>query len=1107
MNLHHAKKAILALFMSLFCLTILAQGHARTISGVVVDKSGEGLIGANVLVKGTSNGTITDLNGAFTLSNVTNQSVLIISYVGYLTQDITVGSQSTIKITLLEADKTLDEVVVVGYGTMKKRDLTGSVASVNGNEISSVPVANVAQALQGKLPGVNVTTQDGRPGAEVSILVRGGGSISQSNDPLIFIDGVEGSLSDIPSDQIQSIDVLKDASSTAIYGSRGANGVILVTTKSAKEGKTKITYNGYLKYNTPTKYLEALNPYDYLSYVWANAAANGDAYREPFEKLFGLGTYTSLNSGGINSYKGMATDDIQRDVYNSSLSTNHDLTVSGGGENTKVLFSVNYMDDEGMKLNSYAKRMNVSFKLDQKISNTVKFNLDTRYTDKQQMDDESTTSGSGSILSSAYRFRPIATNHILGDLTQLNEGNIDQYGKNCMWDTYSPAERIADYEPLTLEQVLRTSGSLNWEIIKGLNYHTDLALKRDWGQKKYWAGAVYNDYLDDVTGEKLYAGSVDYLKSDGWSLRWTNTLTYDFNITDAQHLNLMVGHEVSNTGGTYLRVQADHFPSNFTKDNAFGMINEYDRDKGSASFSSDIDIPTRFLSYFGRANYSLLDRYLFTFTFRADQASSFAPEHRIGYFPAGAVAWRMSEERFMKQYAWLDNLKLRLSYGSVGNANIEQGLWMQSWTSVKDYRWEYNLDHIYQSAYDLSSSSMANKDLKWETTITRDFGVDYGFFNNRLFGTVDLYWNTTKDLLMETTIPGITGFTTTFANVGQTSNKGVEVSLNGVVYKSRDWKITLSGNINFNKNNVDALADNVTGLYGTNWASSSTYPAKDYILKVGSPVGVVRGFVYDGFYTVKDFDYSNGVYTLKQGVPDVGSFIGVVHGVGSSERPEGQVAYPGVIKYKDLNNDGKIDDKDLTDIGRMTPIHTGGFNIDATYKNFDFSMFFNWSYGNDIYNVNKLGSLYGYKESGVYENKLSIVKNSYKIYNIVDGQLVRLSTPEELSAANVNATLPLLYNENCATSSIAIEDGSYLRLNTLTFGYTLPKELTQKVRVENARLYGSIYNVFTLTKYSGLDPEVNTNTSQNHSIYPTVGLDWGTYPRARSFVFGVNVSF
>jgi len=1077
----------------------------KKIKGTVVDETGQSMIGVTVRAKDSNAIATTDLDGNFNI-DAPEGGTLIISYIGYKDYTLKVGTSSSYNVKMQPQNEALDEVVVIGYQTIKRRDLTGSVASVTGESIASMPVSNIAQAMQGKLPGVNVVSQDGRPDASISIRVRGGGSISQSNDPLILVDGITvSSLEDIPSDQVESIDVLKDASSTAIYGARGANGVILVTTKGAKEGKVTVTYNGYAKFNTPTKYLETLDPYDYLAFTWANAAASGDAYRVPFEKFYGIGDYANGNAGGIESYRNISNADVQKDVYNSSFSHNHDLTVTGGTDRTRLLFSANYMDEDGMKTNSYARRASFSLKFFQKLGKNVDFSIDTRYSDRRTMGDESTTNGSGSILSSAYRFRPIATSDVLGDVSALREGNMEMYGRESQWDTYSPAARIADYEPLSIKQRLRGTASLNWRIIDGVTYHTDFTYNKKWQEKKIWGGAIYNNYLNDATGEKLYAGNVKWSKGSSWGLRWTNTLNYDFNFLPKEHkLNVLLGHEVTNSGGDEIEIDASHFPANFTKDNAFAMINQYDKTAGTSNFFSKSTTPERILSFFGRLNYTLMDRYLFTFTFRADGSSKFSPEHRWGYFPAAAVGWRISEEPFMKNTRnWLDNLKLRLSYGSVGNDGISSDLWSQTWTSETDLRWQYTMANKYLSSYDLSTTEMANKNLKWETTITRNIGLDFSFFNSRLWGSVDLYWNTTKDLLMLTSLPGITGFTATYDNIGQTSNKGIEIALSGVLFRNKDWNITAGMNINFNKGNVDELAENVTGLYGSKWNSSSSFPGEDYILKEGSPVGLVRGFIYEGFYTTDDFNYVNGQYILKDGIADLGSFINPVHGI---DRPAGQNAYPGLPKYRDIDGSGVVDEADVDVIGDTNPVHTGGFNINATYKNFDLGVYFNWSYGNDVYNVNKVASMFCYKEAGTYQNKLSFVNGCYRIYDIVDGQLVHLTTPEQLNAANVNATLPLPYSENGVTSTLAIEDGSYLRLNTLTLGYSLPQKALRKIGFSKLRIYGTIYNLFTITGYSGIDPEVNANTSQNNAKYPTTGLDWGTYPRARSFVIGLNLT-
>lgn len=1111
------KSKLLLLLAFIFISAFEVYAQDVMVRGSVKDNTNEPIIGATVKVVGNATvGTLTDVYGNFSLSVPQNAKRLEINFVGMqsLTVDIVPGQP--IDAILKENVEQLDEIVVIGYQSVRRKDLTGSVASVTGKAIADIPVANVAQALQGKLPGVNIISQDGRPDASVSIRVRGGGSISQSNEPLILVDGVAvSSLSDIPGDQVESIDVLKDASSTAIYGARGANGVILVTTKSAKEGKVTVNYSGYVKFNEPTKYLESLSPYDYLAYKWAVADAYdpSGAYRVPFEKLYGLGANAGSNTGGIDSYKNVAKYDIQKDVYNSSVSHNHDLSISGGSESTKVLFSANYMDEQGLKLNSYRKRANISLKVNQKILKNLTVNLDTRYTDTENMGNEGTTSGSGSTLSSAYRFRPIATQDILGDLGALSDGGyIDSYGKFSQWDNRSPVSIINDRENLSLYQNLRATLSLDWTIIKGLTYHTDLTLGRSWNQMKNWTGPTPssdNDrsYLNDATGEIFFAGDVDYRKSDSWNMRWTNTLSYDVTIGKDHKLNLLGGQEVTNSGGSYLRIAATKFPSNFTKDNAFAMISQYNKTDGVVNLYSGINTPGRILSFFGRANYSMLDRYLLTFTFRADGSSKFSPDHRWGYFPAAALAWRMSEESFMKELNWLDNLKLRASYGEVGNDGIDSDKWSQTWSAEGDNRWQYTINNQYLPSYDLSSDQMANKDLKWETTITRNLGLDFTVLNNRLWGTIDVYKNTTKDLLMLTTLPGITSFTSTYANIGQTSNKGLELSLTGVIYKDKDWNVTAGANINFNKGNVDKLAEGITGLYGTQWIQQNR-PLDDYILKEGSPVGLVRGLIYDGFYTTSDFNYANGVYTLKDGVADVSSaIVPSFFGPAAGERPSGQIAYPGMAKYRDLDNSGTIDTDDYDIIGDMNATHTGGFNISASYKNFDLGMYFNWSYGNDVYNVNKLGSLYGYSRGGVYENKLAFMKDAYKIYDIVNGQLTRVNTPAELDALNVNATLPLAYNEMGVVSTLGIEDGSYLRLNTLTLGYTFSKQLMRKAGISNLRIYGTVYNLMTITGYSGLDPEVSANSNVNSAVYPTPGLDWGTYPRARSFVVGLNLNF
>lgn len=1104
------KKNLLILF--LLFTTTLAFAQDRVVSGRVSSENGTPLEGASVKLKGTNIGTLTNSSGEFKIdisaSNLKNAE-LIFYYTGYVEQTRLLANESTVNITLKQSENDLNDIVVIGYGTVKRKDLTGAVASVTGKDIAAVPVGNAAQALQGKLPGVSVSSQDGRPGADISIRVRGGGSISQSNEPLYIVDGFPvGSISDIPGSQIQSIDVLKDAASTAIYGSRGANGVIIVTTKSGVAGKLKINYDSYIQFNRPTKYLETMNAYDYIAYNWAYANAISPAYTRAWESLWAIGDSASAygNTEGIDHYKNVNAANYSKEAYGNSFSQSHNLSISGGNANTKFILSGSYLDDGGMKINSWYKRANASFKLNQKISDRLSLAFNARFTNDQTAGNESTTSGKGSVLSSAYQFRPIATSDVLGQINDQINTQLGLYDL-VLQDAYNPVNLIKDYLPVSVNRSLFSNASLTWNVFKGLTANSEFGYNINWNKSKTWSGAIYNNYID-ADGEQTYAGNASIATSEGWSLRWVNTLSYQVPLDNDNNLNIIVGQEVNNSHSEGTSIFGNKFPAGFSSDRAFAQMDQYYHDPSgvvNSGFSSSTGTPNRITSYFGRVNYSYLDRYLITGTFRGDRSSRFAPTHRSGYFPAGAVAWRMDKEEFLKNVSWIDNLKLRLSYGAVGNDGISANLWKTQWSS--DGLTRYSINESQLSAYS-PASTIANPNLKWETTITKNLGVDFTFLNNRLFGTIDLYKNKTKNLLLLTSISAISGFSSTYDNVGSTSNRGIEFSLGGEIVRNKDFTLSANFNININKSRVDALAPNVNGLYSTQWGSGNVMqPSSDYILEVGKPVGQVRGYTYEGWYNVDDFTYANGIYTLKSGIPDIAAgIIGDVHGT-DANKPSGQVAYPGVVKFKDLNGDGLINGDDVGIIGHMTPKHTGGMSINSTYKGFDLSLNFNWSYGNQIYDANYLAGTYGAKEDGLYKNKFSSLASAYKIDDIQNGQLVRITDPEALKVLNANATLYLPYQETPVVSSLGIEDGSYLRLNTVTLGYSLPEKIVQKAGMTRLRIYASVYNALTFTKYKGLDPEVNTNTSQGNAQYPTVGLDFGSYPRARSYTFGLNVEF
>lgn len=1048
------------------------------------------MIGVNVLVKGTTNGTITDFDGKFAISDVKNSDVLTITYVGYVQQSIPVGNQTTFNIILKEDTETLDEVVVIGYGTVKKRDLTGSVASVSNETLTANPVSDVSQALQGKLAGVSVVSQDGRPGAEVSIRVRGGGSITQSNDPLFIVDGFPvSSISDIPADQIETIDVLKDASSTAIYGARGANGVILVTTKGAKTDKLSVTYNGYVQTKAAAKTLDPLSAQDYVKYQWAYADAlsgNGDGVA----KYFGLG---AAYGNHFADYANVDVHDWTDDMLRNAIAHTHNLSISGGSEKTKFVLNVNYLNDEGIKINSGYNRFNTSLKLNQELLKNLKLDVDIRYSEDQTTGKESSTNGKGSLLSGAYRWRPI--DNPLGDPNALSgfamgADNIDAaYG--------SPVDWTNDVQNIARKQRVRSIAALSWDIIEGLTLRAEVGAGRNWGETKYYENGL-------TQGHKV----AKLTRSEGYNLRNVNTLNYQVQgLSDKHSLSFLLGQETIVSKSNSTEIEGHGYPAGFDFDQAFGMIDQTDKSLAKDKFSNSIGTPDKTVSFFARANYSLLDRYLLTVTFRADGSSKFAPNHRWGYFPAGALAWRLSDESFMEgTRSWLDNLKLRLSYGMAGADNIDASLWRETWESTT-----VTFNGQTYSGYK-PSGMLSNPDLKWETTISRNIGLDFGFFNNRLSGTIDAYWNTTKDLLMCIPIDETTGYSYQYQNIGQTSNKGIEIALNYDILRTKDFTLGVSATYNYNHNNIDELADNIIAQYGSQWASNSTTPTYDYEFREGKSVGLIRGYICDGYYTTADFNYdpATQMYTLKPGVADLGTQVG--NYPNHYNLPEGQVAFPGAIKLRDLDGNGVAGTEDVADLGEITHPHTGGFNLNMTWKDIDFSAGFAWAAGGHVYNVNSLINMYGQKDIALGANKLEFISDCYQIYDIQNGELVRVVEPDALDALNTGAKYGVPYMENGTVLSTFVEDASFLRLNTLTIGYTFPKAWTKKIGMQRARVYATAGNLFTITGYSGIDPEVNADpnkstTAANTGNYPLLGMDYGTYPRARTFTFGVNITF
>ena len=841
-----------------------------------------------------------------------------------------------------------------------------------------------------------------------------------------------------------------------------------------------------------------MNGYDYIAYNWAYADAIGAQYRDAWERLWAIGDFEGSNSQGIDYYKNVGSRDFTKELYNSAFTHNHNVTVSSGNENSRYIFTLNHIDQEGNKVRSFFKRTNLQFKLDQKLGDKVDLNFNTRFSN--------ISTGNNDGNSTAYYFRPIGTDDILGDSDITSNTQLGDY-EGLLNDVFNPVSQLYDRDSENVRRELVANGSLTWRIVDGLTAQTNISLTTSWNRNKAWSGAIANNYLDG-NGNAIYGGNASISASEGWGLTWNNTLNYEVQGLGEDHkLSVLAGMEVIDGGSESTSVSGQRYPASFDAERAWANIDSYlVAEQQFYGLGSNISEPVRYNSYFGRLNYAFKDKYLLSGTFRADASSKFAEGNRWGYFPGASLGWRLSEESFMDNADWINDMKLRVSYGTVGNDRIPASQYVNLFSPSIG---TYSINEVLQPLYVPASSNLANPDITWETTITRNIGLDFTLFNSKLSGTIEVYKNSAKDLLLiDTSLSEITGFSQQVRNVGETSNKGVEFSLRGDIINTADFNLQGSFNINFNKNNVEKLADGIFSEYSSNWGGVRLNPRNDYFFEEGRPVGQLRGYVHEGWYSTDDFTYdaNTQIYTLNSDQADYSS--GVLPNIYGtfSNKPGSQTAFPGVQKVKDLNGDGIIDDNDITTIGDTNPVHTGGFNLNGNYKNFDFGLNFTWSYGNDIYNATRQEAYLGNKESGLFRNRYQELAGHYKIYDIVNGQLTKVIEPAALDALNANATTFLPYPESAIVSSYSVEDGSYLRLNTLTLGYSVADSVLEKIGFSRLRVYGSIFNVFTLTGYTGFDPEVNANEGAS-SNYPTPGLDYGSYPRSRTYTLGLNIEF
>ncbi|MBL0335595.1 MAG: TonB-dependent receptor [Chitinophagaceae bacterium] len=1070
----------------LFMFSVLAplnrlHAQVKQITGTVTSsETRQPLAGVTVTLKGTRTVAMTDASGNYKITLPSASGILVFSSAGQLSLEIPVNGESVINATINPDVKAIEDVVVIGYQTVRRKDLLASVSSIGSKDLKDMPINSAEEALNGRLAGVTATTSEGSPDARVTIRIRGGMSITGDNSPLYIVDGVqvENGLSAISPQDIQSIDVLKDAAATAIYGARGGNGVIVITTKSGRTGKPKVTYNGFIGVKYLPKKLEVLSPYDFVIYQ-SERSRGSSVDSTNFVNHFGHTWDTLLN------YKNMQSIDWQDEVFgNTGVTQTHNVGVSGGSKKLTYSFGYTYNNDKAIVISSEYKRHLLNLKTEYKINKNIKIGISGRLTHQDVLGaGVSDTKGSSyNRLRNAVKYRPfLSTAQELDDPDPFADPNVGN-GLNL---TNPILLANAEYRKKTTD-VYNGTAFLSWNLVKNLSFKSTFGY--DYNK------SMDRQFYDSITPYAIIQGAAKPIAGLDTVIRKTitnsNVLTYTLNnYKDRHDFSVLVGEETyETTTDAYSRLYKS-FPAFTTYGAAFKDPTLGTPFTGYPKYSK-----ARYtnISFFGRVNYAYKDKYLFSANVRQDGASKFGPGHKWGTFPAGSIAWRVSREKFMENLKFINEFKVRAGYGEIGNNRIADYLYLTSFRN--DGAYFYGINNSAILAY--YSGSLVNPDLKWESTINRNLGFDITLFKRRLDITLDIYKNTSKDLLLNVPIASTYGYATQLRNIGQTENKGVEIQLIAGIIRKKDFTWNANFNISFNKNKVVKLGQNQTSFFADPSWGVSGQPA-DYIERIGDPVGSIWGLVTDGYYGVGDFDYNpnTGQYTLKAGrLTDVG-IIGPV--------------MPGSIKFKDLNGDGVIDlNNDRTIIGNPNPKFTGGLSQQITYKKWDISLFMNFSYGNDIYNANKIEFTNGYSNNS---NMLKLMEGRWKVVTAtgqtaewVNGTNVFGIPPDQLAALNAQATIwqPLKSAGAFYPHSWAIEDGSFLRVNNLTIGYTFSNKAISSLKMSHLRVYLTGNNLALMTRYSGYDPEVSVRNSPL-----TPGLDYSAYPKSRSFIFGINASF
>ena len=995
------QRTLATLCVIMFCAVAFAQ---NTIKGTVKDATGDPVIGANVLEKGTNNGTITDFEGNYTLTNVKANATLVFSYIGYVSQEIKVNGQTTINATIQEDSKNLEEVVVIGYGTIKKKDLTGSVSSVSTSDITKVAGANVLQAMQAKVPGVMLTQSDGQAGSGVSIKVRGNRSIMASNDPLIIVDGVEHSSMDIPASDIESMDILKDASSTAIYGTRGANGVIIITTKRGTAGKTRVNVNAYCSFKSPTSIVKSMYGdkevqrwVDRANYRSDVASGNWGSANTSVADIFGD---QSIDDGTkiVDIISQGSYADWYDEIFQNSTTQNYEVSVNGGNNNTNFSLSLAAMYDKGLLKNDAFDRYNGRLSLDHSINKIFKVggNFAFTYRDKN--------SRNGAVFNSARKMTSLT--HVYGKDGEINETPNIFYVAHV-----NPLMDEGDNYQKNVESInFLGSAYFQANIISGLVFKTQFTIDRDNSRT-----GTYQDFKSVGRYQSPSTTAMSNSHSVSTKYTWQNTLNYSFTLDEKHDMSFLLGSEtyqylseglsLSGTAGR------EHYYNNAFYD-ASKILNN-----GDLSYSSGYT-KKAMVSYFARANYSYLSKYLFQATLRADGSSTLAEGHKWGYFPSFSAGWRINEESFMQPTAsWLSNLKLRLSWGLSGNAAVDP---YQTLPLV--------MAAVPNSPTQFIIASMPNPDLHWETTKAWNIGFDYGFLDSRITGTIDYYITNTDELIYPKSNPPSSVYSSVISNIAKSQGHGLEIALNALAVKTKDFQWDINASYSNIHDEIVELADglnrNISGTTG---------------LIVGQPMSIYYDYEVGNCWNVGEFD----------------SYVKDMEAKGVTvEAPVNGYGTPGTMKIIDQNNDGKIDSDDKIVYNR-NPKHILGLTNTFTYKNLSLS----------IQAMAHLGGYMAYDKNtalGLDDGDANWADVDYWTPTNTDTKI-----PSPGSGDGNYKSIYTTYK-----SAVLYEKSDFLKIKDITLTYSFDKKLLEKAKIANAKVYCSLKNFITLNRLNdGYDPE------------------------------------